>query len=173
MRIGRDLLHYGLMWCIRYAPVPKVVKDAAIWWTSPRMVVVTTALIPDAAGRLLLVRARYSGRWILPGGALHPGELPLAALRRECREELGQDVTVRGLVGVVTTTPLTKLFFVFDCAPLPAPPQLSAEHEVYRYVPLEMFPPQLRLLVERAQRWGRGALLPVAEDGKSSMWRRK
>jgi ADP-ribose pyrophosphatase YjhB (NUDIX family) len=50
-------------------------------------------------GHLLLVRSRdRQGDWyLLPGGGQHPGESLPAALRRECREEIGVDVEVGGL----------------------------------------------------------------------------
>jgi 8-oxo-dGTP diphosphatase len=59
-------------------------------------------------GRLLL--ARYvdprSGErwWTLPGGKLEHGEDPVAAVRREVREETGYDVAVARLLGVGSRT---------------------------------------------------------------------
>jgi 8-oxo-dGTP pyrophosphatase MutT (NUDIX family) len=42
---------------------------------------------------VLLVRHTYGPkRWELPGGARHRGEAPIAAARREVREELGADL---------------------------------------------------------------------------------
>ncbi|POA81039.1 hypothetical protein C1882_26240 [Pseudomonas sp. FW305-E2] len=38
------------------------------------------------SGRVLLVRKK-SGKWNFPGGAIEPGESPVAAARRELQEE--------------------------------------------------------------------------------------
>jgi 8-oxo-dGTP pyrophosphatase MutT (NUDIX family) len=51
-------------------------------------------VLRDAAGRVLLVRHTYGDRraWELPGGWVGREEDPVAAARREAREELGADV---------------------------------------------------------------------------------
>lgn len=63
------------------------------------------AAVFDEAGRLLAARRssppRYAGQWEFPGGKVEDGETPEAALVRECREELGVEVTVGELVGEV------------------------------------------------------------------------
>ena len=50
------------------------------------------AVVPDGRGRLLVVRRSRQvvapGKLCFPGGMLHPGETPEAALVRELREEL-------------------------------------------------------------------------------------
>ncbi|MBF0283642.1 MAG: (deoxy)nucleoside triphosphate pyrophosphohydrolase [Magnetococcales bacterium] len=65
----------------------------------PRPVLlVVAALIADGEGRFLLAQRRPGGplglTWEFPGGKLHPGESPEAALVREMDEELGVDVEI-------------------------------------------------------------------------------
>ena len=56
-------------------------------------------VIRDDEGRLLLVR-HVEGRWMLPGGAIDPGERPADAARRECWEEAGVLVEPLRIAGV-------------------------------------------------------------------------
>ena len=69
--------------------------------TSRPPVIVAAAIISD--GRLLACARAYppelAGFWELPGGKVEPGESEPAALVRECREELGVEVTVGARVG--------------------------------------------------------------------------
>lgn len=61
----------------------------------PILLVAAVALV-DADGRVLLARRPpgkpLAGLWEFPGGKVHPGETPEAALIRELREELAVDV---------------------------------------------------------------------------------
>ncbi|MEV6984606.1 NUDIX domain-containing protein [Sphaerisporangium sp. NPDC051017] len=58
------------------------------------------AFIFDEQGRLLLGRhSEQDDVWSAPGGTVEPDEAPLDAAVRETREEVGLDVTVRGLIG--------------------------------------------------------------------------
>jgi 8-oxo-dGTP diphosphatase len=60
----------------------------------PLVLVAAVALV-DADGRVLLARRpegkSMAGLWEFPGGKVHDGEAPEAALIRELREELGVD----------------------------------------------------------------------------------
>ncbi|HEY8289753.1 MAG TPA: 8-oxo-dGTP diphosphatase MutT [Acetobacteraceae bacterium] len=62
-----------------------------------RLLLVAACALVDVDGRVLLARRpegkTMAGLWEFPGGKLHPGETPEAALIRELREELGIDVT--------------------------------------------------------------------------------
>ena len=144
------LLRLGLMLALRYAPAPWPLKQFAIWLAQPKAVVVGVAVIPNAAGRMLLLRARYSGLWLLPGGAVHTDEDPRSGAVRECREELGQRVTVERLTGIYTNAAHREITFAFRCAPLARPPVLSEEHETFRYVPPEQVPSRLSRIVADA-----------------------
>lgn len=59
-----------------------------------------TAVIFDDAGRMLMVEHADRGIWVLPGGAIDPGETPADALVREVWEETGlraEPVALRGV----------------------------------------------------------------------------
>jgi 8-oxo-dGTP diphosphatase len=155
----REALDYALMWGIRHTPLPWPVKHWIIRLATARTVVAGAALIPDGEGRVLVLRTRYSGRWIPPGGIVHPGEDPLAGTRRECREELGQEIDVQRLVGLYSLTGTHELFVVFRCGPLAGPPRLGPEHEVFRYVPRPDLPWWLRAMADDA--WNDEAATPV------------
>jgi 8-oxo-dGTP pyrophosphatase MutT (NUDIX family) len=62
-----------------------------------------SCIVVDVAGRVLLHRARDTGRWHTIGGVLEPGEAPAVAAAREVLEETGVTVTVERLVGVYVT----------------------------------------------------------------------
>lgn len=97
------------------------------------------AVITDAAGRVLLLKATYGDlAWGLPGGALEPGETIHECVARECREELGWEVSPRYLSGVYYHSAYHSQAFVFRCeAPAGTEPRLSAEHSAWRYFALD------------------------------------
>lgn len=65
-----------------------------------RVRVTCGVVVLDERERVLLMHRRGDGTWGLPGGGLEPGETWEQAARRECREETGWDVDLRGLLGI-------------------------------------------------------------------------
>lgn len=63
-------------------------------WATEGSALTAAARVTDPDGRIALVKNRWSDGWLLPGGAVEPGEDPRAAARREVREETGLDATV-------------------------------------------------------------------------------
>lgn len=66
------------------------------------LVVATSAVVTDDAGRILLQRRADSGNWALPGGGMENTESLADSVIREVKEETGLDVEVTGLVGTYT-----------------------------------------------------------------------
>jgi len=63
-----------------------------------RHITVVAAVIRDPHGRVLLTRRpthkHMGGLWEFPGGKIHDGENPAAALVRELHEELGVEASI-------------------------------------------------------------------------------
>jgi ADP-ribose pyrophosphatase YjhB (NUDIX family) len=66
------------------------------------LVVATSAVVTDDAGRILLQRRADSGNWALPGGGMEMTETLSDSVIREVKEETGLDIEVTGLVGTYT-----------------------------------------------------------------------
>jgi 8-oxo-dGTP pyrophosphatase MutT (NUDIX family) len=84
----------------------------------PRKLVAAGALVRDRQDRALFVEPVYKRYLDIPGGVAEAGEPPLAACRRELREELGITVQIGRLL-VVDWVPAQGvwgdgLMFVFD-----------------------------------------------------------
>jgi ADP-ribose pyrophosphatase YjhB (NUDIX family) len=100
-------------------------------------------IIPDSAGRLLLVRQRHEEHdiWMPPGGAIEDGENAVSAAARETLEETGVVVEVGPLIWHVEESSPGRgqrfvNFFLAKAiggmAALGADPEFDAEHQVLR-----------------------------------------
>lgn len=73
-------------------PAPNVKIDAGL----PTVLVAAIALM-DSDGHILIAERpagkSMAGLWEFPGGKVEEGEIPEAALIRECKEELGIDIS--------------------------------------------------------------------------------
>ena len=72
-----------------------------VLWRDPK--VVTLVVVENDDGHIIVGRRSIEpayGLWCLPGGYVNDDEDPADAAIRECREEIGADVEITGLLGV-------------------------------------------------------------------------
>ena len=55
-------------------------------------------IFQDRTGKVLLLKPSYKEYWTIPGGAVENDESPLEACIREAKEEIGINVTIKGLI---------------------------------------------------------------------------
>lgn len=89
---------------------PRVIEDrdleacetcSFVLWHDPK--VVTIVVVEDERGQVVVGRRGIEpgyGLWCLPGGYVNDDEHPADSAMRECREEIGADVEITGLLGV-------------------------------------------------------------------------
>lgn len=76
-------------------------NDGFVLWHDPK--VATAVVVEVTEGGLVLGRRGIEpgyGLWCLPGGFVNDDEDPADAAIRECREEIGVEVVLTGLLGV-------------------------------------------------------------------------
>lgn len=108
------------------------------------------AVIVNEQQQVLLLKATYADlAWGLPGGGLDVGETMHEALLRECREELGCDITIEYLSGVYYHSMVNSHVFIFRCQ-IKADQfiQLSEEHSEYEWFDFDELSPIQKLRVE-------------------------
>lgn len=68
-----------------------------------------TRVLVVCGDEILVVRGWLGdGRWLLPGGGLHPNESPAAGAKRELKEETGIDVNATELQKVLSDEPISQ-----------------------------------------------------------------
>jgi 8-oxo-dGTP diphosphatase len=96
-------------------------------------VVVGAAIVRD--GLVLAAhRRRPPVGWEFPGGKVEAGETDAAALVRECREELGVEVTVGALVASAAVRDGVELR-VYRASVAAGTPVAGADHDELRWLP--------------------------------------
>jgi 8-oxo-dGTP diphosphatase len=100
---------------------------------------------------VLLVKERHTDGthfWTLPGGGIRSGESRAKALRREMREELDCEVSIRDTTGTVwyahsSETASVSRYVIMDCdiTSQPSPNLLEGVSE-YRWADSRSFPPR-------------------------------
>ena len=112
------------------------------------------AAIIDHECRVLLIKsADGSLGWELPGGALEPAETARECVERECREELGQSISVGSLTGIYYHSAHNSHAFIFRAELGSAQIILSNEHTAFRYFALEELSAVQRVRVENSLRF--------------------
>ncbi|MCW2504200.1 MAG: hydrolase [Actinomycetia bacterium] len=104
------------------------------------MLTIVGAAIMDDQGRVLgaerAAPPALAGRWEFPGGKVEPGEEELAALHRECEEELGVGIEVLARLGGDVTLPTGAVLKVWIARLVRGEPQ-ALEHSELRWLPRE------------------------------------
>ena len=84
----------------------------------PTKRVIAQGILRNDNGAVLVAELTYKLEWDLPGGVADRFESPAACLRRECREELGVDVSVGDLLTTAWLPPYRgwddAVVFLFD-----------------------------------------------------------
>jgi 8-oxo-dGTP diphosphatase len=102
---------------------------------------------------IAVVQRRKDKGWVLPKGKLKRKERPIAAARREAREETGQKVRVREFLGVISFDVAGRLkivqFWKMEAVEGPAG-KLTRDIKAVEWLPLPAAVKRLSLPIERA-----------------------
>lgn len=100
-------------------------------------IITQNVILKDTEGRILVLRHKKSGKWLLPGGKIKEGEEWQDALNREIREETGMDKCfIEGILDVDSFTMEGAHYYVitFVCKTENSEVKLSDEHDKYAWI---------------------------------------
>ena len=142
----------GRLWRV----LPGRVRRWSMRVTHTRFTVTAGALIFNDRGQVLLLKHRFrtGSGWGLPGGFLEAGEQPLAALKRELREEIGMEIESAEIFTARSFKKPRQVEVLFRCRANSDPKPRTMEVERADWFSPTSLPDGLprdqRLLVERA-----------------------
>lgn len=137
--------------------------DSDLWCRSTQPGHVTCgAAVIDAAGRVLMIRHRVLGKWLLPGGHLEAGD---STLRAGALRELEEETGVRWRQGTNPASAAINLLDI-DLHAIPANPEKDEPahwHADFRYA-FRLDSPHIRLQLDEVCdfAWRTPADLPTA-----------
>jgi len=107
--------------------------------TATEDITVVAAVIRNEEGEILLTRRpahkHMGGLWEFPGGKIHDGESPAAALVRELHEELGVEASIdRPLTFAVHEEPEMRILLLFYSARILGKSPVGREGQDVRWV---------------------------------------
>ena len=140
-----------LLFVWRTVPMTSRVRSMLYWLISTKYGIGVQALVFDEAGRLLLLRHTYKGRypWGLPGGGMGRGETTAEATLRELREEAGLHGTIQALIGVETHPHRLVIEVFYLCRAHGGEFRPNAEIAACGYFALDALPPDLEPRLRR------------------------
>ncbi len=116
---------------------PVCTACGAVTWLDPKLAV---TVVIEREGRVLLGKraawTRSPGKWSFPAGFVERGEVVEAAAIREVREEVGLDIQLGPLLGVISEPDETVVLLVYPAAVALGEPVASDD-----VIELGWFPP--------------------------------
>lgn len=127
-----------ILWIWRRLPFGGRTLLLIAWAGHVRFAVGVAAVIPNAAGEVLVLKHTYrraSHEWGLPGGWVKSRESMERALTREVQEETGFIVAIERLVAVHSGYPLPRMTIIYLARIIDGSFRPSDEVSGYRFSP--------------------------------------
>ncbi len=158
-----------MLWLWQRLPVSGRARSMLYWLLGAKYAVGVQALVFDGAGRVLLLRHTYKGRypWGLPGGGMERHETAPQTALRELREEAGLQGTIGGLIALERHPSRLMLELFYLCHAQGGQFRPNAEISDYGYFALSALPPALEpRLRQLLTRYAGAGLIPPTPSEK-------